>query len=63
MFGNLKLEDYAIKNCSNELHHICQNNIDNTQYNSEFETKFGLVFRYSEFILECMNKKLPDTGT
>ena len=32
LFVNLKLEDCGIKNCSNKLHHICRNNIDNVQY-------------------------------
>ena len=52
-------EDCENKNCSNKLHHMCQNNIDNIQYNSEFEIKFSLVFRCSKCIEECMNIESP----
>ena len=41
---------------------MCQNNIDNVQYNGEFEIKFGLVFRCSECIKECMDNELPHTN-
>ena len=54
-------EDCENKNCSNKLHHMCQNNIDNMQYNSEFKIKFSLVFRCSECIVECMNNELHHT--
>ena len=37
---------------------MCQNNIDNVQYNGEFEIEFGLEFRCSECIVECMNNEL-----
>ena len=40
---------------------MCQNNIDNVQYNGEFETKFGLSFRCSECIVECINKETHHT--
>ena len=40
---------------------MCQNNIDNMQYNSEFKIKFSLVFRCSECIVECMNNELHHT--
>ena len=39
LFENIKLENCVIKNCSNKLHHVCQNNIDHVQYNCEFEIK------------------------
>ena len=40
---------------------MCQNNINNVQYNGEFKIKFGLVFRCSECIEEYMNIELPHT--
>ena len=40
---------------------MCRNNIDNVQYNGEFEIKFGLAFRCSERIVECMNDESPCT--
>ena len=43
------------------MYHLCQNNIDNVQYNGEFEIKFGLAFWCSEFIEEYMNNELPHT--
>ena len=42
---------------------MCQNNIDNVQYNGEFETKFGLSFHCSECIVECINKELHHTDS
>ena len=58
LFENLKLEDCGNKHCSNKLHHMCQNNINNFQYNGEFEIKFDLAFRCSVYIVECMNNGL-----
>jgi len=39
--GQLKLEDYGMKNCTNKLRHLCQNNIDNVSFDSQFEEKYG----------------------
>ena len=59
LIKNLKLENCAIKNCSNKLHHICQKHIDNVLYDGDFESKFGLIFCCSEYIVERMKHASP----
>ena len=36
------------------LHQIYQNNIDQSIYDDGFENKFGLVFRFPEYVTECI---------
>ena len=58
LFKNLKLENCATKNCSNKLHHLCQNNIDQSSYDGSFEKYFGKTFCCSECIGDKM-KHIP----
>ena len=58
LYNNLKLENCATKNCSNKLHHLCQNNIDNVLYNIDFEEHFGCICCCFECIEEQM-KYIP----
>ena len=59
LIENLKLENCAIKNCFNKLHHICHKHIDNVLYDGDFESKFGLIFCCSEYIVERMKHLSP----
>ena len=52
--GQLKLEDYGMKICTNKLHHLCQNNIDHVSFDSKFEKVYGNAFRCSKCYEECM---------
>ena len=45
------VEYCGTSNCTNKLHHIYQQNIDEAQYNGQFESVFGLRFSYSECIV------------
>ena len=38
---------------------MCQNNIDNVQYNGDFETKFRLIFCCSKCIVERLKHVFP----
>ena len=59
LIKNQTLEYCATKKCLKTLHHMCQNNIDNVQYNGDFETEFCLMFCYSERIVERMKHVSP----
>ena len=48
-------------NCTNKLHHTCQQNIDEAQYNGNFEKIFGLRFSCSECIIELQKKLFPSS--
>ena len=48
----LTLENGGTSNCIKKLHHICQVNIDEAQYNGNFERLFGLRFASSDCIIE-----------
>ena len=52
LYEKLKLELYDVKDCSNMLHDMCQNNIDHTKFDGGFEEKNGLAF----CCLGCMSK-------
>ena len=39
----VKFEFCGKKNCSNMLHHVCQNNFDSTTHRSQFEKMYGLM--------------------
>ena len=41
-----------------KLHHKCQQNIDEAEYNGEFEKVFGLQFCCSDCIIELKYKSL-----
>ena len=53
----LKLEDCGMKNCTNKLDHLCQNNIDNASFDNKFEEIYGNTFRCSKCFEECMKKE------
>ena len=53
----LKLEDCGMKNCTNKLDHLCQNNIDNFSFDSQFENIDGNLFRCSKCLEECMTNE------
>ena len=57
LYPNLMLENFGTSNCTNKLHHICQQNIDEAQYNGQFESLFGLRFSCFEFIVELQKKR------
>ena len=38
---------------------MCQNNIDNVQYNGDFKTKFSLIFCCSKYIVERLKHVSP----
>ena len=60
LFKKLALVHCGTKHCSKILHHVCQNNIDNSFYDGDSENKFGLIFRCSECIIEfyeCVRDK------
>ena len=38
---------------------MCQNNIDNVQYNGDFKTKFSLIFCCSKCIVERLKHVSP----
>ena len=54
----LTLYNCWTNNCFKRLHYICQQNIDEAQYNGEFERVFSLQFCCSECIVEIQNKSL-----
>ena len=56
LYQNLTLEHCGTSNCTNKLHHMCQQNIDEEQYNGQFESVFGLRFSCSECIVELQKK-------
>ena len=55
--GQIQLEDCAVNNCSNKLHHLFQNNIDNVSFDSQFEERYGNAFMCSKSLEECMKKE------
>ena len=69
LYKNLKLVDCATKRCKNKLHHLCQNNIDQSSYDGSFESHFGNIFCCSKCIENKMklippyNHKLFDSET
>ena len=52
LYSTLILENCGTSNCTNKLHHICQQNIDEAQYNGNFVRVFGLRFSCSQCIVE-----------
>ena len=54
----LTLDNCGTSNYIKKLHHICQTNIDEAQYNSNFKRLFGLRFSCSECIVELQRKGL-----
>ena len=50
----MNLVSSVVNDCSKMLHHLCQNSNDHAKFDSSFEKKFGLVFRY----LDCMSKRM-----
>ena len=56
LYHNLTLENCGTSNCTNKLYHIYQQNIDEAQYNGQFESLFGLRFSCFEFIVELQKK-------
>ena len=58
MYPQLTLENYGTSSCPKKIHHICQQNIDELQYNGEFERVFGLQFCCSEYVVDLKNKSL-----
>ena len=63
LYNNLKLENCATKRCTNKLHHLCQNNIDQSSYGNGFENHFGNTFRCSECIEYKMKMIFLDSET
>ena len=57
LYPDLTLENCGTSNCTNKLHHMCQQNIDEEQYNGQFESVFGLRFSCSECIVELQKKR------
>ena len=58
LYLTLTLQNYGTSNCTNKSHYICQQNIDEAQYNGNFERVFGLRFSCSECIVELQKKEL-----
>ena len=56
VYPNLTLESCGTSNCTKNLHHICQQNIDEAQYVGQFERLYGLRFSCSEYIVELQKK-------
>ena len=52
LYSTLILENCGTSNCANKLHHMCQQNIDEAQYNGNFVRVFGLRFSCSQCIVE-----------
>ena len=58
VYPTLILENCGTSNCTKKLHNICQTNIDEAQYNGNFERLFGLRFSCSECIVELQKKRI-----
>ena len=58
LYPTLTLDNCGTSNCIKKLHHICQTNIDEAQYNGNFERLFGLRFACSDCIVELQKKGL-----
>ena len=56
VYPTLTLENCGTSNCIKKLHHICQTNIDEAQYNDNFERLFCLRFACSDCIVELQKK-------
>ena len=56
VYPNLTLENCGTSNYTKNLHHICQQNIDEAQYDGQFERLYGLRFSCSECIVELQKK-------
>ena len=52
------LETCGTSNCYKKLHHSCQNNIDEAQFNGKFEDVFGLRYACYDCMAELMKKGL-----
>ena len=52
------LETCGTSNCYKKFHHSCQNNIDEAQFHSKFEDRFGLRYACYDCMAELMKKRI-----
>ena len=58
LYPNNDLETCGTSNCYKKLHHFCQTNIDEAQFNGKFEDLFGLRFACYDCMAGLMKKGL-----
>ena len=58
LYPYVDLETCGTSNCYKKLHHICQTNIDEAQWNGKFEELFSLRFACFDCIVELQKKGL-----